>query len=260
MPDLTTETASANTLALVARSPEIVARGDKEGWIDLFDAEAFVEDPVGAGTHRGHDALRKFWDVFIAPQEAIVFRPKRDFVAGDHVLRYVRIATTTPVSEDVPFEIPAIIEYRLRDSKIVSLRAFWQANLAVTWHLGQGVRGAWSLTKHGARTFATLGLAATLGFGNAMRPTVSERDARRVAGLLACGTAEEWRSEAGRADVLIDGRSANAEELAGGSLVLEELIRAGDSVACVLGLGDEAICAIVTMPHGRVSRVDLLRS
>ncbi len=49
------------------RSAGAVARGDKQGWLDLFAAEGVVEDPVGPSVfdpdgkgHRGHDGIAAF--------------------------------------------------------------------------------------------------------------------------------------------------------------------------------------------------------
>jgi hypothetical protein len=61
---------------LVKRSPELVDRHDREGWLGLFFSEAVVEDPVGAGLNRkgkdwrgDRDGLSRFYDIFIGPND-----------------------------------------------------------------------------------------------------------------------------------------------------------------------------------------------
>lgn len=252
-------------LARVLRSPELVKRKDKEGWLELFSPDAKVEDPVGAGAHQGTAALSRFWDVFIAPQRAITFAPRHDFVHGDTVIRYVTISTLTPVSPDVPFEIPALIEYRVRDDQIVSLRAFWEAALAVKWHLGKGLRGAWALSKHSGRTMGGLGLGASLGFGRALKPALTSRDARRIVEDLASAMADRaaWRRFCGDARV----RVMNARESGAawdetvhivGRADVEEVIRAGDYIACVLTSQATRVAGLIQCNRSRIVGLDLL--
>ena len=46
-------------MALVNKSPELVDRHDRAGWLDLFSSNAIVQDPVGAGPNRKGKDMRK---------------------------------------------------------------------------------------------------------------------------------------------------------------------------------------------------------
>ena len=88
--------------ALVKRSPELVDRHDREGWLGLFSSEAVAEDPVGGGLNRkgkdwrgDRDGLSRFYDIFIAPND-IKFTVNQDIVMGNEVVRDVLIRTRLP--------------------------------------------------------------------------------------------------------------------------------------------------------------------
>jgi hypothetical protein len=87
---------------LVKRSPELVDRHDREGWLGLFSSSAVVEDPVGAGWNckgrdwrGGCDGLGRFYDIFIGPNE-IKFRVNQDIVMEREVVRDILIHTRLP--------------------------------------------------------------------------------------------------------------------------------------------------------------------
>lgn len=261
---LTNDIPSAHDILSIANaSPEAVRRRDKERWLGLFTPDARVEDPVGAGTYVGTEQLASFWDVFIAPQRSITFLPRRDFASGDRMLRYVTISTVTPVADE-PFEIPAVVEYRVRGRQIESLRAFWEPRQAVFWHAVRGVRGLLGLTRHGARTATGLGLGAALGFGRALRPEVSRRRARRLADRVAEAMTDEaaWVALTRDATVSVAPRDGEGDEAAGASVAWEHELKhaptmrveralvAGDHVVCVLE-SDARLAALALL---RVSR------
>ena len=175
-------------LAVVEASPTLVLRKDLEGWLAIYADDALIEDPVGADRYRGKARIEAFWRVFIAPQERIVFHPRRNFVTPRVVMRQVRIESITPVSPE-PVNVEAIIEYRLRPPErgegtlITSMRAFWQVRDPVTWHFGQGLAGLHGLlvgiglgrgNDLGAFFLGTLlglfndGLGALVGVGDAL--------------------------------------------------------------------------------------------
>ena len=118
---------------LVKRSPELVDRHDREGWLGLFSSEAVVEDPVGAGLNRkgkdwrsDRDGLSRFYDIFIAPND-IKFTVNQDIVVGNEVVRDVLIRTRLPngaVSEVVAYLIYRGVEEG-GEVKLASLQAHW---------------------------------------------------------------------------------------------------------------------------------------
>ena len=120
-------------IALIDRSPELVGKHDREGWLNLFSSNAIVQDPVGAGPNRkgkdmrkGKDALGRFYDIFIGPNK-IVFDVHQDIVVGDEMMREVSIHTTLPngaITIVHCFLIYKIIEEN-GQLKIEGLRAHW---------------------------------------------------------------------------------------------------------------------------------------
>jgi hypothetical protein len=118
---------------LVKRSPELVDRHDREGWLGLFFSEAVVEDPVGAGLNRkgkdwrrGRDGLTRFYDIFIGPND-IKFTVNQDIVTDSEVVRDVLIHTRLP--NGAVSEVAAYLIYRgVEESgevKLAGLQAHW---------------------------------------------------------------------------------------------------------------------------------------
>ena len=120
-------------IALVNRSPELVDRHDRAGWLDLFSTNAVVEDPVGGGPNRkgqdirkGKDALSRFYDIFIGPNK-IKFDVHQDIVVGDEMVREVSIHTTLP--NGAITIVHSYLTYRIVEEngepKIEHMRAHW---------------------------------------------------------------------------------------------------------------------------------------
>ena len=120
-------------IALVDRSPDLVGKHDREGWLNLFSANAIVQDPVGAGPNRkgkdmrkDKDALGRFYDIFIGPN-TIKFDVHQDVVISDEMVREVSIHTTLPngaITIVHCFLIYKVIEEN-GQLKIEGLRAHW---------------------------------------------------------------------------------------------------------------------------------------
>jgi hypothetical protein len=254
-------------LEIVKRSPELVGVHDKDGWLALYTDDATLEDPVGGGVHRGPAALGKFWDVFIAPNE-VRFDPRFECGAGSLVVRCVTISTKTKVSEE-RFDLPAIIEYRTRGSKIASLRAFWEPRRAIAWHAGQGARGAMGLMRHGMRTTFGLGIGSAMGFGRALVPAVSRSSGREIAEgfARAMGSRAAWIDRMRGVRVSVSDR---ASEDAGatwdrhvasfGAARVEESIVAGEYVACLLTSGSRAAAIVARAERNTIAELSLVFS
>jgi hypothetical protein len=120
-------------IALVEKSPELVDKHDREGWLNLFSSSAIVEDPVGAGINRkgkdvrkGEDGLGRFYDMFIGPNK-IKFTVHQDIIIDNEMAREVSIHTT--LSNGAITEVHCYLIYRVVEEgselKIESLRAHW---------------------------------------------------------------------------------------------------------------------------------------
>ncbi|MCU1357684.1 MAG: hypothetical protein JWM89_3102 [Acidimicrobiales bacterium] len=106
---------------------------DGDAWVALFAEEGVVCDPVGPSPfdetgegHRGHAAIRTFWDTVIAPNpvrlDILLSNTASD---GREVANVIAITTTLPDGSTAATEMVAC--YRVDDDgKITSLRAFWE--------------------------------------------------------------------------------------------------------------------------------------
>lgn len=119
------------------RSAAAVARGDKQAWLELFAADAVVEDPVGpsvfdpsAEGHRGHERIGAFWDLAIADVRLFHFTVTDSFAAGDEC---ANVGTITTVLDDgTRIDTEGVFVYRVGgDGLIRSLRAFWELDRAM---------------------------------------------------------------------------------------------------------------------------------
>jgi steroid Delta-isomerase len=119
------------------RSAAAVARGDKPAWLELFAADAVVEDPVGPSPfdpegkgHRGRGGIAAFWDAAIAAPTLFHFTVTDSFAAGDEC---ANVGTITSVLEDgTRVDTEGVFVYRVDEhGRIASLRAFWDLERAM---------------------------------------------------------------------------------------------------------------------------------
>jgi hypothetical protein len=137
-------------IELVNRSPELVEKHDREGWLNLFSSSAIVEDPVGAGMNRkgkdlrkGKDGLGRFYDIFIGPNK-IKFTVHQDIIIGNEMVREVSIHTT--LANGAVTDVHCYLIYRSAEEdgelKIENLRAHWDfGRNAITLLKSNGVKG-----------------------------------------------------------------------------------------------------------------------
>jgi hypothetical protein len=133
----------ADLLATVERSPAAAAAHDRSGWVGLFMPNGRVEDPVGAGQHRGHAAIEHFYDTFIGPRE-ITFHPDVDIVVGTTVVRDLEIEVR--MASTLTLWVPTYVRYDVasdhQEAKIAALYAFWELPAMVGQFLRSGIRAA----------------------------------------------------------------------------------------------------------------------
>lgn len=233
-------------LAVVRRSPELVAVHDRAGWLALFAEGAVVEDPVGsrpatkgAGVdRRGDDELARFYDTFIAPNE-IRFEIRDDFVVGLDAARDARIHTRVPGGFEIV--VPAYLLYQLveRDGglQVRRMAAHWNVRRLVRRALGSGWRGWPAMTRFGGRILRRQGWGGIGSYVRAFRKGVFGRGVRAVAEFAAaCGAADGTALAAlfvddGPRVALPDGSAvapaALWERLRGGTFAVDEPAAAG---------------------------------
>jgi steroid Delta-isomerase len=128
---MTDETLTARELGI--RSRAAVQARDRDGWLDLFAPDAFVQDPIGPSPfdpegkgHHGRQAIAAFYDTVIAPSEAITFEIEQSYLCGDEVAD-VGIIRTTIAGGSHQAVVRGVYTYRSNGAgQLASLRAFWE--------------------------------------------------------------------------------------------------------------------------------------
>lgn len=166
-------------LAQVERSPAAVAVHDKFAWMSIFAQYHVVEDPVGSTPHvggiydgksgkRGHEALARFFDTFIAPNN-IRFDVVRDIVNGNHVVRDLTIHIA--MSEKVHVSVPMHLLYELGlengEWKIIRLAAHWELMPMMAQLFSKGLAAVPVMSALTVRMIALQGIGGMLGFSKA---------------------------------------------------------------------------------------------
>ena len=131
MTDTTNETLTARELGI--RSRAAVHARDRDGWLDLFAEDAFVQDPIGPSPfdpegkgHHGRAAIAKFYDEVIAPSQAVDFEITQSYLCGDEVAD-VGIIRTTLAGGTHQAVVHVVMTYRADGAgKIAALRAYWE--------------------------------------------------------------------------------------------------------------------------------------
>ena len=125
------ETLTARELGI--RSRAAVHARDRDGWLDLFAEDAFVQDPIGPSPfdpegkgHHGRAAIAKFYDEVIAPSQAVDFEITQSYLCGDEVAD-VGIIRTTLAGGTHQAVVHVVMTYRADGAgKIAALRAYWE--------------------------------------------------------------------------------------------------------------------------------------
>ena len=107
-----------------------VAAQQKDAWLELFDDNATVQDPVGKSDmdptgegHHGKEAISKFWDMTIAGGE-VSFEVKQRIPRANECA--VLAIVQNKLASGVTLQTEMIVIYHINSAgKIQSLRAFW---------------------------------------------------------------------------------------------------------------------------------------
>jgi steroid delta-isomerase len=117
---------------LAQASLAAIKANDKQAWLDLFEDDAFVQDPVGksqmdpAGNgHHGKAAIAAFYDLFKTHMKQLTSTIHHSALGGDEVAVY---ATLHIESHDgQKFDTPVLNVYKMsKNGKLASLRSFWE--------------------------------------------------------------------------------------------------------------------------------------
>ena len=119
------------------RSYAAVAKADLEEWLTVYAADAVIEDPVGPSMfdpegrgHRGHDGIRAFWELAIAPIETFSF-VIHDSHANGRTCANVGTITTT-FADGSLVDTDLVMVYTVADDgRVTSMRAYWEPDRAI---------------------------------------------------------------------------------------------------------------------------------
>jgi len=115
------------------RSMAAIEAMDRDGWLALFTEDAVVEDPIGPSMfdpegngHRGKEAIAKFFDTVIGPNDNLKFNVKLSYECGSEVANVGTITITLAGGAQVT-EVDLVSTYRVApDGRLEALRAYWE--------------------------------------------------------------------------------------------------------------------------------------
>jgi steroid delta-isomerase len=107
---------------LYDRYPDMVTKGDVEGIVALYAADATIEDPIGGPLHRGIDAVRAFYKA--AAGTVTMKRVGPVHVAGREAATPLRVLIGAEGSQKQVLDIISVMAFN-DDGKVASMRAFW---------------------------------------------------------------------------------------------------------------------------------------
>ncbi len=190
----------AELLATVERSPAAVGIHDRAAWVDLFAADAEVNDPVGSRPHQGRAAIERFYDTFIAPN-TITFHVDEDVVCGMSVVRDLTVETV--MSSGARLNIPMHLRYDLVDvagtMHVQRLYAHWELPSMIIQLTRAGRRGIAASARLAPQLLANQGVGGAVGFMRGFA-RVGRSGTRAVEAFLdaaQCGDSAQELLEAG---------------------------------------------------------------
>lgn len=268
MNGMTTTKRPEQQFKLCLESPALVGAKDRDGWVGLFHADGFVEDPVEAGRYQGTAAITNFWDVFIGPQPSVGFELERDFFGTRTLIRQATVVSMTEADAHEPLRVPALIVYTLRDDRVGSLRAVWEPIGVIRWFVGRGAAGMKALARHGGRMMRKAGLANAMRFGGTLVRGMAHARAEALVREVVAADPARGPTRLDGAKITIAGPDVEAEferdaaaaierlqALAGGALAqwgVDRLVVCGDHVAASLvePAGPGALAVLVRVGSG----------
>ncbi|GAB2865962.1 nuclear transport factor 2 family protein [Nocardioides pacificus] len=119
------------------RSYSAACRGDLEEWLSVYREDAVVEDPVGPSWfdpegvgHRGHEAMRAFWEKAIAPVEQFTFTIHDSHANGVTCANVGTISTR--FGDGTVVDTDLVMVYTVDEAgQVASMRAFWEPERAM---------------------------------------------------------------------------------------------------------------------------------
>jgi steroid Delta-isomerase len=111
----------STVIETVNRYVELLGSGSADELVTLFSSDATVEDPVGSGVRRGHDAIRELFSRVEKQDRTVELLSAH--VIGNEAAFLARLTVRTG---DVTTRIDGIDVMTFDDKgRITSMRAFW---------------------------------------------------------------------------------------------------------------------------------------
>lgn len=129
------EARSVATAADLARlSLTAVRAKDRDAWLELFEDDAVVEDPVGpsgldpsGAGRRGKAEIARFYDDVISTMTSFEFEIERCYLGGDEAA--MAVTFTIGMGAGEPMVMDLINIYRRSEAgRLASLRSFWDGS------------------------------------------------------------------------------------------------------------------------------------
>jgi ketosteroid isomerase-like protein len=119
------------------RSYSAVSRLDLEEWLSVYAEDAVIEDPVGPSMfdpegrgHHGHEGIRAFWELAIAPITSFRFVIHDSHANGNSCANIGTITTTFADGGTVDTDL--VMVYTVHDDgRVASMRAYWEPERAM---------------------------------------------------------------------------------------------------------------------------------
>lgn len=108
---------------VVEQYVKLVGSGPTEDIVNLYTADAVVEDPVGTAPRQGHDAIREFYDVLAKLDRETELQPDTLRVNGNHAA-FMFSLTTRVGGHQFTLSPIDVMEFN-DEGKIVHMRAYW---------------------------------------------------------------------------------------------------------------------------------------
>ncbi|GGL09396.1 nuclear transport factor 2 family protein [Nocardia jinanensis] len=256
---------AADLREAVLASPRAVAAHDRTAWVGLFATDAVVNDPVGSAPHIGNDAIARFYDTFIAPND-IAFDVAHDFAGPATVLRDLTITIT--MSTGARVRVPMHLRYEVVEEdgalRIGYLAAYWELVPMIGQLMRTGPKGLRAGTRLGGLLLRNQGARGLTGMARACTGigSAGKRIANRLCAALAAGDTDGVAVLAGDRDAvrLWSGESLTTAELAARARGLRQgkTLAAGRSVTISADL-PEGPSLIILDFHPTRDRVETLR-
>jgi len=97
---------------------------DRDGWLECFAEDAWIEDPVGTPRREGLEAIGEFWDETHAIPDNIELRPLDIRVVTGHEAAFTMQARPNLGGDTYAIDVIDHMTFD-DDGKITSVRAFY---------------------------------------------------------------------------------------------------------------------------------------